>query len=330
MKMTSEAQKEYGGFLPLELNPGKEWFEAYQSCMMRFNTVKASLFQALESMGVSRIYMPYYYCPTTIEAVKRSGIRVLFYHIDSSMEPEGIVDDADTAVLLVNYFGVMDGKMEALAGIYSQSKVIIDNAQAFYCPPLMRKNVFNLYSAKKFFGIPDGSYLIGNDVTHEEQEEAFGEEYAQYLLTTYEKGTNAAYAEKKQVDELLAANFGPMTKLSLGLLQNVDYERVYKRRCDNFELLAKAFAGRNHLRIPETCAAYHYPLLSGETGRQVKKKLIQSRIYVPTLWEGEDLLREGNAFERDMSRNAVFLPMDQRYGEEDMAYIIAKVKEYDD
>lgn len=329
MKMTSGPQKEYGGFLPLELNPGKEWFAAYQSCMMRFNTVKASLFYALKGMGVSKIYMPYYYCPTTIEAVKRSNIRVLFYHIDRELQPEGILDNADTAVLLVNYFGIMDKKVEALADTFRQSKVIIDNAQAFYCPPVMRKNVVNLYSAKKFFGIPDGSYVIGSGVTHEEQEETYAEEYAQYLLTTYEKGTNAAYASKKRVDEMLAANFGPMTKLSLGLLQNVDYERVYKRRCDNYSLFAKAFAGRNHLQIPKTCAAYHYPLLPGESGLQVKQKLIQDRIYVPTLWEGEDLLKEGNTFERDMSRNAVFLPMDQRYGEDDIAYIIAKVKEYD-
>lgn len=83
------------------------------------------------------------------------------------------------------------------------------------------------------------------------------------------------------------------------------------------------------MQIPKTCAAYHYPLLPGESGLQVKQKLIQDRIYVPTLWEGEDLLKEGNTFERDMSRNAVFLPMDQRYGEDDIAYIIAKVKEYD-
>ena len=40
-----------------------------------------------------------------------------------------------------------------------------------------------------------------------------------------------------------------------------------------------------------------------------------------TLWRGEDLMRDGNAFELSMSDDAVFLPVDQRYDDDDMNYI---------
>ena len=35
--------KEYGGFLPLELNPGQEYYYEYEDHMVRFNCAKAAV-----------------------------------------------------------------------------------------------------------------------------------------------------------------------------------------------------------------------------------------------------------------------------------------------
>ena len=50
-------------------------------------------------------------------------------------------------------------------------------------------------------------------------------------------------------------------------------------------------------------------------------RLVSGRIYVSTLWTSELLSPSGNAFEHSMSDNAVFLPIDQRYGDDDIAFM---------
>lgn len=48
-------------------------------------------------------------------------------------------------------------------------------------------------------------------------------------------------------------------------------------------------------------------------------------MFVSTLWSGEALIVNGNEFELNMSNNAIFLLIDQRYTVEDMKYIAARV-----
>lgn len=324
----TRTKKEYGGFLPLELNPGKEWFATYEPSLMRFNSVKASLICLLEQFRPKRICLPYYYCPTTIAAIKHTGTEVTWYHIGEDLLGRDIPDEPDTMVLLVNYFGVLDEALTSMAQTFCRARVILDHAHSFFCPPLQKENVYSTYSAKKFFGIPDGAYLVGEVNRAAEQAPSFMAAHAQYLLTAYEEGTNAAYGLKKQVDGAIAGNYAPMSVLAAGLLQNVDYDRVCRRRKENFSLFHRAFADVNALQLPDSCAAYHYPLLLNDMGEYVKKRLVQDKIYVPTLWNGQELHLYGTEFEKGLTRNTAFLPVDQRYDKADVQYMIEKIKEY--
>ena len=44
-------KSEYGGFLPLELNPGKEYFAQYDPYLRRFNSVKAGIDYLIKRIG---------------------------------------------------------------------------------------------------------------------------------------------------------------------------------------------------------------------------------------------------------------------------------------
>ena len=319
--MITRTRAEYGGFLPLELNEGQEYFKDYSGCLRRYNSVKAALYYLIDSVPIKHIYIPYYYCPTTTQAIKNTGIDVSFYHITPDLLPEELPYEADSAVLLVNYFGVRSEKINSLASCFSKAVVVVDNAHAFFTDPFIAKGIYQLYSAKKFFGIPDGAYLIGEGVSAQQEPPGYSYEYADYLLLTYEAGTNAAYGKKKSADSYIGNNPGTMSALSVGLLGNVDYTNVRKKRESNFRCLNEKLSGWNELSLPEVCAAYQYPLYIPAKGRELKRKLIEKKIYVPTLWRGEDLMRDGNAFELSMSDDAVFLPVDQRYDDDDMNYI---------
>jgi len=313
--------EEYGGFLPLELNPGTEMFAKYNENLLRFNSVKAAISCAINLIKPKKILLPLYYCPSTIESIKKENIGVAFYNINEKLLPENVSDEEGTLILLVNYFGVCDEKIVSEVLKYNKSTVILDNAHSFFLEPIFRKNIFCVYSAKKIFGVPDGAYLVGTEVTAEQQIYSDAGGSAGYLIKAYEQGTNSAYADKKSTDRLIAGNYSTMSKLSKGLLENVDYSRVKQCRLDNYKELFSRFRNINLLELPSETAAYQFPLLLAEYGDRVKKELINKKIYVSTLWAGDDLLRAGNDFESSMRDHCVFLPIDQRYTKRDMEYI---------
>ena len=288
--------------------------------------MKAALDRVIRLTAVSALYIPLYYCPSTTEALTRTGVEIRFYHIGADLLPETVPDETGTAVLLVDYFGVMDEEIKALAASFRHAAVLLDLAHAFYCPPLMREGVYNIYSARKFFGVPDGAYLIAEGPLGETLPSVSAGENAYYLLRSYEEGTNAAYAEKKQTDERIAAAYTAMSTLSLGLLKNADYASVRIRRSENFERYHGALGYKNRLSLNAPFPAYMYPFLCSG-GSRLKQELVESRIYVPTLWKSKALSEKGNAVERDLSENAVFLPLDQRYNADDIRFITALIED---
>lgn len=317
---------EYGGFLPLELNPGNEYFTQYEPYLRRFNSAKAGIDYLIKRIGKKKIHIPYYYCPSTTDAIKRTGIDISFYHVNENMEPEHIDDDADSIILIVDYFGVCKERINAFSATIKAADLIIDSAHDFFAEPIKGDNIHNLYSAKKFFGVPDGAYVVSNIVIPDVEALSDSYEYADYLLLTYENGTNAAYEKKKNADKQIGSNYDAMSKLAKGLLENVDYKRVRQQRKDNYLMLFDAFKDINNISLPGEAVPYQFPLLLRGKGRDIKKQLIENRIFVSTLWSGDELQKNGNEFEISMMEDCVFLPMDQRYNEEDMKYIISLVR----
>ena len=319
-------KESYGGFLPLELNKGKEWFADYEENLMRFNSVKASLAYVIDAIRVTKIQIPYYYCPSTTQAIKDMGIEVFFFHVDEDLLPVGVLDEENTAILIVDYFGVRQKEVELFSEKIQNAYVLLDYAHDFFARPIVKSKVWNIYSAKKFFGIPDGSYVVASDLVKESQQASKSYAYAAYLIKTYEEGTNAAYQEKKQADSLIAKKYDSMSSLARGLLCNVNYEAVRSVRVQNYDMLVAAFDDRNRVKVPESVAAYHYPLYLPVKGKEIKNKLIEHKIFVSTLWGG-DLKKYGSGFEKSFADNTILLPMDQRYDAKDMEYIIEMMEE---
>jgi len=313
----SKRKKEYGGFLPLELNPGKEYYNYFEKYVSRFNSVKAGLDHIIRYTGIESIFIPYYYCPSTIDAIRNTGIDVSFYHIDEGFHPIELQDKESTLVLLVDYFGICPDVINGTIKEFNKAEIIIDRAHDFFEDPIINNRIHNLYSAKKFFGVPDGAYLISETVKKCRENLSFSYDYAGYLFKSYETGTNAAYNEKKETDIRITNNYCSMSKLSAGLLKNADYNRVRKVRQDNYYRLNTRLKGHNELNLMDISAAYMYPFLFREKGRVIKKELVKEQIYVPTLWAGDDLRNNGNNFEISMMMDCVFLPIDQRYNKEE-------------
>lgn len=202
-------REEYGGFLPLELNEGKEYYDYLSGMISRFNCAKAAISFVLDRLNCELIYLPYYLCPNVCHEIECHEIEVKYYYIDDMLLPVDIRDEKETCVYLVNYFGIMDQRFTERVKKFEQATVIVDNCHSFFNAPVLRKGVYNIYSCRKFFGVPDGAYLIAQEMLNgfEEEKEIVSSEYATYLLKSLERGTNCCYQEKKETDKWLAENY---------------------------------------------------------------------------------------------------------------------------
>lgn len=320
MRNCSEA--EYGGYLPLELRHGKEYFDTADKDIRRYNCARTALYALAETNSFQQVYVPYYICDTVLEVLSAQEILVKRYHLNENFEPADIgrlPDDA--ALLIINYFGLLEDSVNRLQKSYKT--VIIDQTQAFFSPPVLREGVSNIYSCRKFIGVPDGGYLIAKDCTAPQFESGTSWEAYAFLCKSHEEGTNAAYGASLENEQRLGQEKTGMSKLTRMVLKSTSYEDIKTRRRNNFTCLAEILGGQNRLKLRlDGQVPYLYPYWGPEgRGEWIRGELVKRHIYTPALCKGCLESCGPEHLEYQWAKDMICLPIDQRYGSEDMKYL---------
>jgi hypothetical protein len=305
--------KEIGGFFGLELNNLKE----YYSNLISLNSGRNALRYIVRTYCIKNIYVPYYTCPVIFDALEAENCEISLYNVDEYFMPVKEFPQ-DAYVLYTNYYGICSLNCELLANKYKN--LIVDNAQSFYSPSL---GLASFYSPRKFFGIPDGGYLAINKVLNEKLEQEMSYQRCSHLLKRIDLSANAAYRDFKENDSSL--NGTPiklMSNLTKKLLSSIDYESVKQKRLKNFNFLAQRLDDRNELTIRkgENDVPIVYPLLIKD--EVLRANLIQSKIYVATYWPEMEKKCYNQEYELYLQKYLLPLPIDQRYGEKEMKFIV--------
>lgn len=317
---------EYGGYLPLEGQIGNDFFSKYgEQYILRTNSGKAAIFYALRQLSIKKIYVPYYFCHSVYEMICYTGIEVSQYYLDENLCPKLEKIEKDAGIILVNYYGMMNERILELINHYQN--IILDQTHSFFSAPVFREDIFNVYSCRKFIGVPDGGYLIGQNlrINAVELDECQISEHFLYLVKSREQGTNSSYQEKLKSDQFFKENFGKMSEISRCMLSTVDYSFISERRMENYNIMHGLLKEFNGLKLGEcTEPLYLYPFLAK---RNIKSKLIERKIFVPTIWRELITSEFEGTLEYELSDKTVFLPIDQRYTREDIEYIAKTVIE---
>lgn len=316
---------EFGGYLPLELDIKDAFYKENENYeLISLNSGRTAIWRALKDMSIKKVYIPYFYCPTVIDMIRKE-YELCFYHINKDFLPE-LVDnfDEESAIILVNYYGIMN---EQISDLFHQfENVIIDNAHSFYSQPIIKKNVYNIYSCRKFFGVADGAYLIAKQFNRNVD---FDKEISYnrfvHLVKSIELGTNEAYSENLENEDYIGSRFLTMSKLTQRILASIDYEKIKMKRAFNYHVLHEQLKDIQMLKnIPPSIPAYCYPLLCD---KDMREKLILNHIFIPTLWKELINPKFEGTFEYKYSKYLLCLPIDQRYSESDMILLANTVKE---
>ena len=311
--------QEIGGYFGLERFGGNE----YHSDAFAFNTATNALLWLMEKRRIRRIWMPDYLCASVIRAVEKSKMaKIRRYEIDSSLQPNfpaGEMEPQD-AVYLVNYYGQLAvGTVEQWRE--KTSCLIVDNVQAFFAAPVV--GVDTLYSCRKWFGVPDGAYLYADGLQETKLPPAHAADHFLHLLGRFEGDATAWYREYQRSETLLEQSpICGMSELTRNILRAVDYERVSKRRTENFSFLHRQLGEKNQLQLQIPLGAFMYPFCIESTQAQkIRQRLLENKIYIPVLWPE----MQGGA--QALANRILPLPVDQRYTEKEMRRIVEIVKQ---
>ena len=314
---------EIGSFIELQFPRGLEYYKGDEN-IIRLNSGRAAIWHAFRVTGCRAIWLPCYQCDTVRDFLKKKGVTIRYYHMDREFNPQDLRAEEDEAVLFVNYYGVMSReRMRSLAeGCFH---AIIDNSQAFFCEPL--PGCLNVYSARKFVGVPDGAYVIGEnaDQFSSEYEQCYSSDTASFLLQRIEYGCEGKTYESRMVNEhrIDSEDIMLMSKLTRTILDGTDYEHIRTKRRENYQYAHELFSGINRLDAmkyyAEDCVPMVYPLIvedDGLIGRLLEKKHFQGHWWSYLL----DEMPEDSA-EYWISRYVIPITIDQRYGVDELDYI---------
>mgnify|MGYP006286498323 CR=1 FL=1 len=318
---------EIGSFIELDLRNSGEYYKGELN-ISRLNSGRAGIYHALRILACNKVYLPYYLCPSVKIFLKKKNIEVIPYFINENFIPNIANQDRNSAIVIVNYFGILSNE-SLKQNISSFTNIIIDNSAAFFSYPL--DDTYCVYSTRKFFGVPDGCYVIGKNAEKltDQYQQDFSSSTASFLLKRIETGCATNYAERmlneKRIDNSDILN---MSLLTRNLLNNIDYKQIKKKRKDNFYIAHNFYYTINQLNpikyMDKKNVPMVYPLLVESA--DLAQELIKKKIYTGRLWN--HVLKEinRNTFETKLSRFMIPIPIDQRYGKFEIEYVFKIVE----
>ncbi len=288
------------------------------------NNARSALQLILQSIGtVKKVYLPYFTCDSVAFALQAIGCNYQQYHIDNNLHiAESINLDTDEYIIYTNYFGIMDKYCNELVAVYGE-KLIVDNAQALYASHLL--GTHSVYSYRKYIGVPDGGAAISNTIKSviDLPITSFYDRCGA-LLARVEDNIPTGYQLFKENDRRFRRDdMAQMSVITKKILRSINHNEIIIRRRENFAYLHNQLKDKNQLLIPDldsfACPMVYPFYATDETLRQI---LIENKIFVAQYWPNVLENCAKDTIEYNQAIHIIALPIDQRYGIEQMDRII--------
>lgn len=312
--------REIGGYFQLDLLINRPYHEN----LLELNAGRNALLYLAKAKKISKIYIPYFLCNSVSDMLSKNRIDYEYYNIGKNFFP--IFEEKlkkDEYLYIVNYYGQIDDDVIRMVK-EKYNNIILDNTQSFFQKPV--SDIDTIYSCRKYFGVPDGAYLSTEVALDEILEEDQSSSRMKHIIGRFEGQASDYYNEFNKNDEAFKElPIKTMSKLTRNILGAIDYEKVIETRNRNFKYLHDCLGNINILDVKLSYGPFAYPYYV-KNGIQIRKKLAEKKIYTPTLWP--NVLKENleDSVEYEYAANIIPLPCDQRYGIDDMEYIVKELE----
>lgn len=314
---------EIGSFIELQLPKGLEYYNQTLD-IARLNTGRFAIWHAFRVSGAKSIWIPYYQCDSVRETLLNHGVEVKYYHTDHNWNPTDLCASDNESVLFVNYYGIMSHeRMKYLASLSKHP--IIDNCQGFFCSPI--ENALNIYSCRKFVGVPDGSYVIGKGAGQfvDEYPQCYSSDTAAFLLMRIEYGCEGKGYEARSINEhrIDTEKCMKMSKLTRTILDGTDYDFIKQKRRENFDYMHNLLKDVNKINpmqyYDSETIPMVYPLVVEDD--ELIQRLFKAKHFQGHWWSYICNEQPRESFEYWISRYVIPITIDQRYGKRELDYL---------
>lgn len=304
---------------------------------------RAALFQILrycrQSLGIRTILIPEYVCDSVVEAVRQSTLEIKTYPITDALQMDtnalGKLDAKNTAILIVNYFGMADAESQKqyIRTNYPDAIIIEDDVQAYYAyqKPLGTE-YFKFTSLRKWFAVPDGGLVKTKyPMPNATKENTFAAtKLAGAALKHIRECLNRdeLYLEILQRgEEMIDANLeNGMSDIAQRLMATIDTEHIAQQRLRNAHVLRERLKHiplvKELMEQSEDAVPLFIPIYVNNRD-EVRRAMFDAGIFCPVHWPNQQTNHA-----QEIAKHELSLIIDQRYDEANMNRIVEIVEKY--
>jgi hypothetical protein len=290
--------------------------------------------------------LPSYTCDTVFEPFLKKGYEVYYYPVEKNLTTISdtilqVVIEYDASIVLFHrYFGfdTLDGQIDNLCatlrklGKYS----IEDCTQCLYSDIHRSKSDYLVGSIRKWTGTPDGGFVVSrrgllNNKPYKEDKDLENAKikasYAKYrYLFDHQGDKNQMLAMYRKAEKILNQQTGifAISSMSAKVQVNLDINELINKRRENFKVLSQSLCHQVQplFILESTCAVPLYFPICVEDRDSFQKYLVENAIYAPVVWPKDEKQPEVCDSAEYLYRHLLCIPIDQRYGTDDMYRIV--------
>ncbi len=301
----------------------------------------------LMNHGVHHVHLPAYLCDSVLKQVRLLGMEISFYPINDNLGAEAD-PPSGAAVVLIHYFGQINPAAAALRRQAPAEFYLIEDASQALLTNWRSCGAEQSYyfiSPRKFGPVPLGGWC---NILSETSECAAGNAISyRSLAARLIKGayvtesdwpivpkTEEFYLEAfKATEDFLSTESTSATLPDwvVSLIAGIDWRAAAAARLRNLEALIGALPDRIRSPLPPFASGevpLGYPILC-DNRDEMRRRLSERRMFCPVHWPLPPKVSPSEFPEAHLlSEQILTLPLDQRYGQEDMIRLAEAVSEF--
>ena len=316
------------------------------------NAIKA-LCQCIKTNDKS-VMLPIYTCDTVIQPFIDEGWRVYFYKInkDLTINSENFLDIYEKinpeVIFVHSFFGfdTINSSNLLLRKCKSNGSVIVeDMTQSLFSNHRIEFADYYVTSFRKFLAIPDGGAIISNNniqLANIEPADALitavalkAFELKKKYFVNADKKLKEQFREKYQeLNSLISKNESlyEISEISYSIIGSCDRRAIVERRKSNYSYIYNSLNQYSWIQpvlsdvTDESCPLYLPVYVKNRKG--VQAFLAERNIYCPVIWPKSNHITEIDEDVRYMYEHMLCIPIDQRYGMDEMNAIRIAFKDF--
>ncbi|MEE1250760.1 MAG: DegT/DnrJ/EryC1/StrS family aminotransferase [Lachnospiraceae bacterium] len=311
---------------------------------------RSAIKMLLPKIKKKKILLPMYICKSVVDCFSQ-GFEIQYYKLDMQLKInrrslENLMDENVGMVYIMHYFGKLQEENDLTYIKQMQQRyhffILEDTTHSF----LTQKETIGDYqvcSLRKWFAVPDGGVLYTRNAKINQKmqlkENALSGKVAEAMILknlyiNKQVDCNDSYRkifveqEQKLDSQREICHISELTSV---LLECMDYEEIAQRRKKNWDYLYGHLKNKKIKPMyPEKAidfVPFVFPILTEERNA-FRKYLIEHNIYCAIHWpietEKQRAIEENSLLEQQI----LSLPIDQRYTEREIDYLIQVVNEW--